>query len=151
MELNRFKEEFCKKNVTISDLNITIMKIPAIKASSLFTSIFKNLIEKIKDVELSNDENEIKRDVLLGVISGLDEKYLEDVLIPSFFKYTSYSTNDGKIKNVNLWETKEMAEQYLCFDDVFEIILRGICVNFMPSLLARLSKFQTNMSLTTSK
>lgn len=144
MDITRFKEEYCKtSNIKVGSLLFNIDKIPAFKASKLFTSLIKNTFGDIKDFELEGNDEESTKNVILSIISNLNEDFISDVLQPTLFSYMSYSMSDGSCKNLNFWETKEMAENHLGFDDIYELMIRGICVNFLQSLLARFQKLTT--------
>lgn len=152
MDIDSLKEEYCKSEVTFKDICIKIDKIPAFRAASLFTSLMKHLFDDIKDIDLNDTENST-RNLLISAISGLDEQYLEKTIQPSLFKYMSFKSKSGNPYKtyLNLWDNKQLVEPFVSFDEVFELIIRGVCVNFLQSLLERFQKLQMNKSLIIEK
>jgi hypothetical protein len=143
MNLELFKEEYCKQYVKIKGINFEIKKIPAFKAAGFFTSLV-NKFSGIASVDLSGNNTKDGANILINAISSVDEDYLNDKIYPMVFKYISLtSSDDQSLKNLNFYENRDLIESKIDFDDIFELILRGLCVNFFLALSGRLSKFQT--------
>jgi hypothetical protein len=144
MNLEEFKKEYCKSEVNLQNVTIKIDKIPAFTGERLFMSLFKKIFGDIKDIEMS--DNKFQANILMNAISGLDIDYLENEVEPILYSHISFKTspNGNYPKYINLWgdsgSGKRLIEPFLEFDEVFEILLRGICVNFLPSLHKRFQK-----------
>jgi hypothetical protein len=144
MNLEEFKKEYCKSEFNLQNVSIKIDKIPAFTGEKLFISLFKKIFGEIKDLEMS--DNKFQTNILINAISGLDIDYIENELEPILYRYISFKTspNGNYPKYINLWgdrgSGKKLIEPFLEFDEVFEILLRGICVNFLPSLSKRFQK-----------
>ena len=139
MTLKDFENEYCKTNVTLSGVCFTIGKLPAIKGAFIFTGLVKKLFGDIASIEISNNNGDNFKSILMGLVSGLDTEYLENDLAPMLFRYMSYSCEAKNLRNLNFNDLKVSVEDVLGFDDVLELILRGLCVNFFSAISKRVT------------
>jgi hypothetical protein len=137
MTLEEFKTEYTKKEVIINGVKITINKLPAIKGAFVFTGLIKKLFGEIATINLGSTNQEAVKGIILGLVAGLDLDYLENDLCPTLFKHMSYSCESRKLMNLNFNDCKISIEDLLGFDDILELILRGICVNFIQVILEK--------------
>ena len=140
MNLENFKTEYTKKEVVVNGVKFTINKIPAIKGAFVFTGLIKKLFGDIATIDMGNTDSGAIKAIILGLVSGLDVDYLENDLTPTLFGHINYSIDSRGLKNVNFQDCKVSIEDLLGFDDILEIILRGLCVNFLDATFAKMSK-----------
>jgi hypothetical protein len=140
MTFEEFKSEYTKREVVINDIKFTINKLPAIKGAFIFTGLIKKLFGDISTIDLGNSNGETVRAIILGLIAGLDIDYLENELTPTLFNAMVYSYESRNLKNLNFKDCKVSIEDMLKFDDILELIIRGICVNFLNAISERGSK-----------
>ena len=146
MDMHSFKEEYTKAQVSLKDIDFTIRKIPAVSAAFLFSNLVQKLSHDLENIEITGNNATDMKNIVLGLLSSLDEKYLQGTLMPKLFKYISYTKADSKLKNLNLEQDIAMIESDLAFDDILELIVRGVCVNFLPAISARISKLQAQIA-----
>ena len=146
MDMRSFKEEYTKEQVSLKGIDFTIRKIPAVSAAFLFSNLVKKLSSDLENIEITGNNATDMKNILLGLLSSLDEQYLQHTLMPKLFKYISYTKADSKLKNLNLEQDIAMIESDLEFDDILELIVRGVCVNFLPAISARISKLQAQIA-----
>jgi hypothetical protein len=140
MTLNQFKEEYTKKEVFIKNIKFTINKIPAFKAAFIFSGLTKKLFGDIATLDLGDNNGEAIKSIIFGLIGGLDVDYLENELTPILFKNIVYSSEKDNIHNMELHAGILSVQCHLDFDDIIELILRSLAVNFLNATSARLSK-----------
>jgi hypothetical protein len=140
MKLEDFKSEYTKKDVMINGVKVTINKLPAIKGAFIFTGLIKKLFGDIAQIDMGNTNQEAVKGIILGLISGLDVDYLENELTPVLFNAMVYSCESRNLKNLNFNDCRVSIEDLLGFDDILELIIRGLCVNFLDATFARMSK-----------
>ena len=139
------KENLQRETVTLKNgVVISFKKLPAIKGALLFT----NIISKIKelDIDLNMFAKAESASQAVGLIQGLldlfDDEYIEQKLMPKLFDYveiTSEQKGLTKFKLSHALKDENVIIGLLNFDDILEILVRSLCVNFLALCLARLS------------
>lgn len=146
MNMNDFKAEYTKSQVTLKGIDFTLRKIPAVSAAFLFSNLVQKLSHDLENIEITGNNATDMKNIVLGLLSSLDAAYLQGTLMPKLFKYITYTKADSQLKKLNLEQDIAMIESYLEFDDILELIVRGVCVNFLPAISARISKFQAQIA-----
>ena len=144
--LTDLRDEYCQQEFTLKGVNFKINKIPAVKSSLIFIGLTKKLFGNVSQAEISDNIKQNGINIISSLISSLDEDYLEDKLYPSIFKYIIIrSADNGKssAKNINLYDSIDMLNNYnISALDVLELLIRGICVNFIDALLEKASSLK---------
>ena len=138
---DNFKEEYTKTEFRIKGIKFYISKIPAMKSVFIFTDI----LNKIKDTDIdfsSKNDSQAVVGIIKSLLTVLSPEYLEHNLIPKIFDYIRFDLTGAGQQGLNLKQNIDIIESTIDFDDILEILLRGLCVNFLASCLARLSKLK---------
>lgn len=148
IQLDKFKEEYTKQNVKIKNLSFRINKIPAFKAASFFAELVSRFASVNANLN-ANIDSLGAVNMIQSALTSLDADYLDNTLMPKVFEHITVTqlNKDGTpnlngLNNTPLLDCQEMLGNMIDFDDVLELLVRGICVNFLGSLLARLSKLR---------
>lgn len=148
MKQPSFKTEILKEKVKIKSIDFTIKKLPAYTAFPVFLTLAKKIspmIESLKSVEgdFESDQS-LMFAVFSNVLKELDVDYINNDLMPVIFGKITYKDSKEAEPSV-LADDMSTLEYKLGFEDVFELLLRGICVNFLDAILGKLSKLQQVM------
>ena len=139
------KENLQRETVTLKNgVVISFKKLPAIKGALLFT----NIISKIKELDIdlnmfAKTENTTQVAKLIKDLLNLfNDEYIEQKLMPTLFKYVEITSEKKGLTKLDLSHAikdENIIETLLNFDDILEILVRSLCVNFLALCLARLS------------
>ena len=142
MNLDQFKADYTQTEVTLKDIDFSFTKIPAIEAAFMFVKLAKKLFSDVSTIDFSGDEFNDGKALIFALVAGLDTDYLEQELAPKLFKYIDckYPLKSGETHQEPFIKGKATLEKLLGFDDVLELIVRGLCVNFLDALSERMSR-----------
>lgn len=141
MNLDEFKAEYTRTEVTLKDIDFIFKKIPALEAAFIFVNLAKKLFRDVSTIDFSGDEFNDGKSLIFALVAGLDTDYLEHEITPKIFKYIDcrYVLGSGKTHQESFMKGKSTLEKSLGFDDILELIVRGLCVNFLDALSERMS------------
>lgn len=145
-QTEKLKTEYTKPKFKIKDIPFEIKKIPAFQAIGFFNDFLARVAKH--DIKLTGFKSDVEAvgGIISAVLQALDREYLENTVMPKLFDYMTFEkTAAGVTQPYNLNDHKDMIEDVLGFDDVYELIIRGLCVNFLGAFIERLQKFVPEM------
>lgn len=132
-------EKLCTPEFTIGNTKFMIHKLTGFEGFRVLESLREKLAEAVASIDFKTEED-VKK-IFINIMR-MPASYIEGYLIPSLFCNVSYANPSAP----NFMPIKGMGAIDMAFEkleptDIYEVLLRALCINFYQSFKGKVSAF----------